>query len=300
MQAKNQLENIAKVTSLVTADFSTLFTSLPHEEIKKYTLYIVGLVMKNYNYICGNYRDTWPSNKLYSNGFCLTQHEISILLDMVLENSVVTFAGFFFQQTSGIPMGGNASAELADLTLSGMEYQYMTNNVNQDRRQNDKTARYMDDLINANCPDFLETCKKIYPPSLPLSETSVSPTESNYLDLEIKVANSKVIFSVYNKTDDFDFTVTRYVHADSNVARSVGLNTFRGQLVRIARISSTAEAFQARTKELYDACREKGFHTNELNSCVHQVWEAWKPLLAKFGYQGRNACQDFIRSTLFN
>ena len=71
----------------------------------------------------------------------------------------------------------------------------------------------MDDLISVNWTNFFEICKKIYPSSLPLSDTSKTAMESDYLDLNIKIENNGPIFAVYSKTNDFNFKV------DSNVSR---------------------------------------------------------------------------------
>ena len=94
--------------------------------------------------------------------------------------------------------------------------------------------------------------------------------------------------------------MTRYVHADSNVARSVGLNTFYGQLIRVARISSSADSFNIRIKELFESCQAKGFNEAELTKSFYRFWNNWKPLLAKFDFVGPNAHKEFILNILSN
>ena len=297
----SMLDNVKKPECLFSADFSTLYTSLPHTEVKKQIRYILNLVMKNYLFICGNWRETWASNVEYDNGFCLTKEQIIVVLDTVLDNSIVTFAGIPFRQISGIPMGGNASPDLADLTLSAYEFQFMTCRQNANRYQCQNTSRYIDDLLNVNNPNFLTSCSDIYPDSLPLNDTSVSDVECNYLDLKLKVTNdNKIVTEVYNKTDDFQFEVVRYVHAESNVSHSIGLNTFYGQLVRIARISSTQDNFEIRITELIKNCQERGYTRKELKTCYVKFQRKWKPLLSKFGLHDKNHNEAFIKRRFNN
>ncbi len=56
---------------------------------------------------------------------------------------------------------------------------------------------------------------------------------------------------MYNKTDSFPFTVTRYGHPDSNVSAKVHSATISGQLLRYARICSYRKGFTAKARELF-------------------------------------------------
>ena len=99
--------------------------------------------------------------------------------------------------------------------------------------------------------------------------------------------------SVYNKTDDFNFAVVRYVHAESNTSKSVGLNTFFGQLVRLARLSSTRQSFVEKSTELYRNCRSKGYGNSDLQKRLMDFWKYWRPLLSKFGLHGKSEFVNF-------
>ena len=80
----------------------------------------------------------------------------------ILENTFVKFAGLIFRQIKGVPMGGNASPMIADLTLAIMELNFLKNTKNKDRaRQAQFTCRYIDDILSFNCPTFLEIASEI-------------------------------------------------------------------------------------------------------------------------------------------
>ncbi|KAF8365373.1 hypothetical protein PRIPAC_83202 [Pristionchus pacificus] len=60
----------------------------------------------------------------------------------------------------------------------------------------------------------------------------------------------KVQTSLYNKTDDYSFSVVRYPHYESNIPISMGLNTLHGEIIRIFRNCSLFEHFLERTRQL--------------------------------------------------
>ncbi len=148
--AINMFQNIGNVTSLITVDFSTLYTSLPHAVILQNLFFLVDTLFKNsgkqfmiLGYPCCYYADNRHS-ELQS----LTKFEVFEIIDVVLNNAFITFAGFIFQQVSGIPMGGNASPLIADLTLAVLEFKFLNNSsFIRECKLLKWTTRYIDDLL---------------------------------------------------------------------------------------------------------------------------------------------------------
>ncbi|KAF8370366.1 hypothetical protein PRIPAC_76795 [Pristionchus pacificus] len=69
--------------------------------------------------------------------------------------------------------------------------------------------------------------------------------------MSIKVTiTGAVQTSLYNKTDDYSFSVVRYPHYESNIPISMGLNTLHGEIIRIFRNCSLFEHFLERTRQL--------------------------------------------------
>lgn len=69
-------------------------------------------------------------------------------------------------------MGGNASPDLADLTLSAMEIKFCLKAVNHVKKQLSKAvvSRYIYDHYIAQCPAFIDALKLIYPHELVLEK----------------------------------------------------------------------------------------------------------------------------------
>ena len=144
------------------------------------------------------------TNSTQYNGFTyMDRLDIKQILVHVMDETYVSFAGTIFRQIMGVPMGGNASPLIADLTLSMMEFNYCKNHT----RSNVLAVRYIDDILALNCPDFIIKAANIYIKELKLEETYAG-NHCCFLDLDITLQNGTVKTNIYNKTDAFPFKVT--------------------------------------------------------------------------------------------
>ena len=116
--SKELVENLhsphfSSVHSIRSYDFSTLYTTIPHDKLKLRLSDIIrgAFFHKNgsrrYKYLVihpfGNYfvRDHTDSTNKY------TEDDIIQMLNFLIDNIFVVFGGRVFQQTIGIPMGTN-------------------------------------------------------------------------------------------------------------------------------------------------------------------------------------------------
>ena len=214
------------------------------------------------------------------------------LLTIVLDETYVQFAGCVFRQVCGVPMGGNASPLMADLTLSMMEFEFAKNEP-ATNRDIEYWKRYIDDILIANYHRFMEVASTVYASELVLERTNETFEAAPFLDLALDVSNQLTI-SVYNKTDDFSFKVLRYCFADSNVHTNVGLGTFYSQLVRFARISNKVCDFERRVLQIFTEFIEHGFSRESLISRFFQFVQRARSLLFKFGLSNRYDILSFV------
>ncbi|MCP3683991.1 MAG: hypothetical protein GY861_15020, partial [bacterium] len=150
------------------------------------------------------------------------------MVEIIVDETFVTFSGFIFKQVKGVPMGGNASSMIADLTLAIMEYEFAKDN----RNPPILVVRYIDDIFVANFLQFLTYASKIYGNDLQLDVTSNGQT-CNFLDLHIELkANHRLpLISVYNRTDAFPFKVNSYTYPDSMISNKVHSTVIATQLI---------------------------------------------------------------------
>ena len=100
-------------------DFSTLYTSLPHDLIKAKVLSPVKFCFNREpkTYLCTSDKAEFFSNKKYDSYACWTFTELCEACTFLMENIYVQFDGMVYQQIMGIPMGTNCVTFIADLFL---------------------------------------------------------------------------------------------------------------------------------------------------------------------------------------
>jgi hypothetical protein len=276
-------ENNNQTENLLTYDFSTLFTGLPHDVIITNMFEIINKmflnskktfmhISKDANFGATFYTDT---DKCKSTHLAVRCTEILDILQFVVTESYVKFAGIIFKQIKGIPMGGNASSLIADLTLSMIEFRYLKslNNIT----AHAITFRYVDDLarIDKALP------AGIYPPELKLTaEVPNLQGEINYLDLCYSIPNNSV--KLYNKTDNFNFNVI----SSMNYTSAISDNTIKGiiisQLMRFARISTNFDDYMVCVNNLYRNYLNNGHQEHKLKSTITDYCKHYTPTLHQY------------------
>ena len=99
-----------------------------------------------------------------------TEEDIIKMLEFLVDNIFVVFAGKFFQQIIGIPMGKNCAPLLAHLFLYSYEAEFIHSLLSAGRKrlasQFNFTYRYIDDVLSINNQDFENYLGQMCPLSL--------------------------------------------------------------------------------------------------------------------------------------
>ena len=141
-----------------------------------------------------------------------TEEDIITMLEFLVDNIFVVFAGKVFQQIIGIPMRTNCANLLADIFMYSYEPEFIQSLLSTGRKrfasQFNFTYRYIDDVlsINTSNPDFENYLGQMYPLELEIKDTTESNTSTSYLDLLLSIGrDGQLHTSLYNKRDDFNF-----------------------------------------------------------------------------------------------
>ena len=70
------------------------------------------------------------------------------------------------------------------------------------------------------------------------------------MNIKSDVNSGELTFNVYDKRNDFPFTVRRYPHTISNIPRQIPAAVFLGQVHRYYTICSSAQFFVANSCQL--------------------------------------------------
>ena len=286
--SKDVLDKLSKVnnpSSIFTYDFSTLYTNLPLDLVKKELFEMIDRYFDINERKCNKYivvNHFWKTSQFGSTNKkgSYDRDKLKTALEYLLFNSYVKFGPYVFRQIKGIPMGGNASPLIADLFLANLEFKYMDKLVNSKSPDNLRLAkklsnnsRYIDDISVCNMSDindFLRCSKDIYPDSIPLTAGNSEKHKDNFLDLDINIDEDRFITKIYHKVDDFNFEVVSFPFPTSNLSDRITYNSFYSQLVRFSSICSKFCDFASRSHNLLESLLKRGFLKNRLKSSFNK------------------------------
>ena len=170
--------NFNLITNIKSFDFSTLYTTIPHQKLKNRLATIIrnSYIHKHgnqrYKYLVlgreGPYfvREHSDSKSKY------TEEDIIRMLDFLVDNIFVVFAGKVFQKIIGIPMGTKCAPLLADIFLYSYEAEFIQSLLSSGRKrlasQLNFTYTYIGDVMSINNPDFENYLGQMYNPTLNL------------------------------------------------------------------------------------------------------------------------------------
>lgn len=277
-----------RATSLSTYDFSTLYTSLPHNLIKEKLTDLIerSFQRSGFLYLACNDRNaffTSEEHKFYSLWSC---QKVCEALKFLLDNIFIRFGTKLYRQIIGIPMGTNCAPLIADLFLFCYERDFMLNLSNDKDAEVieafNSTSRYLDDLLNIDNPYFDSMVNQIYPSELQLNKANSFNTEAPFLDLYLFISNGFVSSKIYDKRDDFDFDIVNFPFLDGDIPRSPSYGVYISQLIRFARVSSYVNDFIARNKTLTAKLLLQGYRYHKLRKTFAKFYRRHYDLVSKF------------------
>ena len=297
------LDNIKNLNTdfMESYDFSTLYTNLPHNEIKIafQKLFSTVFARESKMFINVSSRKAFFSDRPTRGYVSLRETDLYEILCFILDNIYVKFGTELAKQKIGIPIGLDSGQDIANLLLYYYESEYLRNLAINDLNEAKKfcySFRYIDDLLSAAFRNFSNHLAQIYPRALVLNKSNNDDTQVDYLDIRIKSQNNSLGFSLYDKRDAFNFEVVNFPYLDSCIPRKPALGTFFGQLIRFARICSKYSDFCERSKTLSKRLLNQGFKYNELSRLASRFFKERSDLITK--YNERNVI-SFINNVLF-
>lgn len=296
--SKDLLENLKSrslhfVSSVKTYDFSTLYTTIPHSDLKArlkdliFQCFFSKNGKRRYKYLVTGYNSTYfvkthtDSDKRY------TEVDIVNMVNFLIDNIFVVFGGQVYQQTVGIPMGTNCAPLLADLYLYWYEAAFIQGLMKRGQKKLAQsfnfTYRYIDDVLSLNNNTFSDYLQEIYPDELEIKDTTESSFAASYLDLLLDISDTTICTKLYDKRDDFNFTIVNFPFLDSNIPASPAYGVFVSQLIRYARACSTYTDFLGRASLLTSKLLQQGYLQPRLIATCKKFYGRHHDLVFKYG-----------------
>jgi hypothetical protein len=279
-----------KPRNLITYDFSTLYTSIPHNKLKEEIKFLVEKAFNGMNkkYIkVTKYKAQW-CNKKVPHEFYLDLPTLVTLINWLIDNTFVVVGDLVLQQCVGIPMGTDCAPFLANLFLFSYEFKFLNAQLkaknfsvlNKFRR----CARYIDDLFLINNDKLLDKCKyDIYPKELDLTSDDKNDQQVHYLDLDILITGYGFSYWIYDKRDNFTFPIVNFPNLSGNIPARQSYGVFIAQLVRYARGCLYFKDFQQRARSLTIKLLSQNFLFHKLQASYTKFCFRHKKLILPYG-----------------
>ncbi|KAK3099549.1 hypothetical protein FSP39_006161 [Pinctada imbricata] len=127
------------------------------------------------------------------------------------------------------------------------------------------TNRYIDDVLSISNPKFADYLSSIYHSELEVKETTETNNSASYLDIMLSYdTDGHMNTSVYDKRDDFNFSITNFPFLSSNIPSSPAYGVFISQLMRYARARTKYTDFVLRAWRLSDKPLSQGYVQKEI------------------------------------
>ena len=294
-----------KVSSVSTYDFSTLYTTLPHNLI---TDKLTALIQKtfareNVTFLACNYERAFFTTSVVKGYTMWTCDEVCKSLSFLLNNIYVRFGNQVFRQVIGIPMGTNCAPLVADLFLYCYERDFMLN-LSPDTQADiitafNNTSRYLDDILNMDNPYFPALVGTIYPRELQLNKANNSDFQASFLDLNLSIANNNIHTKIYDKRDDFNFNIVNFPHLDGDVPRATSYGVYISQLIRFARACSNVADFNERNLYITNKLLQQGYRYYKLRKYFTKFYYRNSDLVLKYNSNLKTLLREGISKPAF-
>ena len=295
---------VHRTTSIQTFDFSTLYTSTPHDLLKSHMNSIINNAFKHKNgairythiKVCRN--KTYFTSDPLNGDNKYTANDICKMIEFLVDNIYVRFGGQLFRQMVGIPMGTNCAPLLADLFLYSYENEFLDKLIKEGKRKlagkSNLSYRYIDDLISFNNQRFKEFISNIYPKELTISETTESTSAASYFDLLfIRDNSNNITTKLYHKRDTFGFHIVNLPFMSSSIPSAPAYSVCASQLICYARCCSNYSDFLLRHRGLVTRLLSQGYKVNRLTNTFKKSYGRHTDLVRQYK---KNVFQMFADS----
>ena len=292
INAKKNAKNIS------TFDFSTLYTTLPHNLLIEVLNNLIGFVFKSKikKKLGFSESSVYFTSKGVGNRF-FTEETLKETISYLIKQCYFTIGNLVFKQDIGIPMGIDPAPFWANLILYFYESKFVQSLISagSDRAfRYHGTNRFIDDLIAINDNnDFGNSYINIYPPQLEL-KLEHSGIHATFLDLDITIKDGIFVYKLFDKRDKFPFHIVRMPNASSNIPTVIFYGSIFSEFLRIARCSLLFQDFLPRATELFTRMKAQGGVSNIILKQIKKAISRYPSVFSKFDKSHSQLCEAIV------
>lgn len=286
----NDNSNNDEIKNINTYDFSTLYTNIPHDDLKDKMKWVINTIMKDNRHIYISSNGKYVSFKSRHNTIPLNAKQLITYINYLIDNIFITVSDKVYRQVIGIPMGTDCAPFLANLYLYALEFKFLDKMTKENislARKFSNSFRYIDDLLTFNNDDLMNKyMNEIYPKELVLNKENKHDTHCTFLDIDIKIhttnnTKNKIHTDIYDKRDDFNFNVNNFPILSGNIHFKNTHNIIISQLLRYNKVCNK-ESFIQKTKDLINKLTQQFFCKDILIKTCSSFYTKYYHLIEKY------------------
>jgi hypothetical protein len=247
---------------LRTADFPTLYTKIPHQDLLRTIEEGIEEVFQHHAKSKGDvvlkktYNTTTKKKEAYirpkpqKGKDYTTKDQLIEMLRHLINNIYCTLGDKTFKQAIGIPMGTDCAPFLANFYLHLKEYNWIKQKTQKGGKEKEMilkhfnhSFRYLDDFLGLNNGNKLEEYREeIYGLRIDVTNEE-NNKKGDYCNLKLEITNGHISIDLYNKRDTYDFEIIQFPHFTSNTNKSTDMDVIHGQLNTYLTICDNLEKF---------------------------------------------------------
>jgi hypothetical protein len=286
-----------------TFDFSTLYTKLPHDDLVQVLNHLVDFVFdykivnteteKKKYLTVSEFSVYWSKKKHGKMSF--SKQDIKFLISHLIRECHFECGNLVFVQKVGIPMGIDPAPFWANLYLYWYEKKYISSLIKSDTKKVQKfryASRFIDDEGNLNDGgEFGRSCHLIYPSELEL-KCEHQGTEATFLELHIKVVDGTFVYKLFDKRDNFPFSIVRMPDLHGNIPNHIFYGSTMAEILRIARATLLYSDFIPRIQNIYTRMLNQGGSKGKVCAQIHKAVHKHPIAFTKFGKSANEIISD--------
>ena len=298
----DKLNKNGNAKNISTFDFSTLYTTLPHNLLIEVLNNLIGFVFKSTTKKKLGFSESsvYFTSKGVGNRY-FTLETLKHTVSYLIQKCYFTVGNLVFKQDIGIPMGIDPAPFWANLFLYFYESNFVQSLISAGSDRAFKyhgTNRFIDDLIAINDNnDFLRSFKEIYPPQLEL-KVEHSGTHATFLDLDITIKDGIFVYKLFDKRDKFPFHIVRMPNATSNIPTIIFYGSIFSEFLRIGRCSLLFQDFIPRVLELYARMMAQGGISSIILKQIKKAVLRYPEVFSKYNMSHSEICKAITESSL--
>ena len=295
----NIINTRKRAKEISTFDFSTLYTKLPHGDLIRVLNSIIDFVFEGgtRKYLGFSESSTFwmrkPKGKQY-----FSKTKLKALVKHLITNTFFEVGNHLLRQSIGIPMGIDPAPFWANLYLYFYEHEFVTKLISADKYRARKflhVFRYIDDQCNLNdSNEFSKSHSEIYPPELQL-KCEHQGNHATFLDLDISIVDNTFVYKLFDKRDNFPFTIVRMPDLGGNIPSYVFYGSIMSEFLRIARCTLILSDFIPRANSLYKRMITQGGSSNIVTRQIRKAMSRYPETFNKYNTPANQIIDKIIK-----